>query len=747
MAEKTINSMVTCKKSESDGSSSGNASIRKPSLPDNEWSILPRSNRTSTDSHHDFNYSRRNSTGKPILQNINQKIVPHYLRASTGSCHDFCKYGRKHAFEKERRPFPNRIIRTPSDKNNPAVTVSLGERKKETVSPDMKSNSLKHGASSGAIDSADPPEKEKHPFLKRIIRTPSDKQSPTVTVSLGKREKVTEPKKMISFDMKSPSQKHRASPGVIESADPPEKERHPFLKRIIRTPSVKQNPAVTVSLREREKVTLLKQMISSDMKYHSSKHGALPDAVDDPPEIIKQEVLLPSKQIEGSQKCDPLSHKKSITEKRMNNFSDKHSPSVRPPLTKQSTLLQTLKSAKKANKDENMSNLLRKCSPSAGSQPSAKKVEKAEKTMNILSQKCFPSLGPQRTVSKSSSFHIPQSTNGRGKIKDDMKASKNVVATKASSKKVVATCIGSLSPKPSISRIVALGAKKNRSLKVVSLLKDQNRKQKAEMENADGEKPSEKTLHVIVTKTKNNVSESTEANDVVPSLAPPFPSPKSLSQPRSLSLLSHEDGGAEEEDEEEEGGGGELEDYDAVDEEEEVEDEIPSACETTGHFISKKNRMANNNTGKVVEGNPRKTLRKGVVFSESKDPTPVKLKFRRGKVVNLQSETNGPRRLRFCRGRVMEENHERRTGTRRRNFKKKGPDGDGNATDPINEKVVLRHQDVQGRKDAQGLFNNVIEETASKLVESRKSKVKALVGAFETVISLQDTKPSPLTVS
>ena len=59
--------------------------------------------------------------------------------------------------------------------------------------------------------------------------------------------------------------------------------------------------------------------------------------------------------------------------------------------------------------------------------------------------------------------------------------------------------------------------------------------------------------------------------------------------------------------------------------------------------------------------------------------------------------------------------------------------------------MKLRHQDAQEKKDAQGLFNNVIEETASKLVESRKSKVKALVGAFETVISLQDGKPTPST--
>ncbi|KAK9926066.1 hypothetical protein M0R45_023320 [Rubus argutus] len=58
------------------------------------------------------------------------------------------------------------------------------------------------------------------------------------------------------------------------------------------------------------------------------------------------------------------------------------------------------------------------------------------------------------------------------------------------------------------------------------------------------------------------------------------------------------------------------------------------------------------------------------------------------------------------------------------------------------EKVVLRHRVVGGKKDDQKLFNNVIEETASKLVETRKSKVRALVGAFETVISLQDIRPA-----
>ncbi|CAK8563220.1 unnamed protein product [Lathyrus sativus] len=56
------------------------------------------------------------------------------------------------------------------------------------------------------------------------------------------------------------------------------------------------------------------------------------------------------------------------------------------------------------------------------------------------------------------------------------------------------------------------------------------------------------------------------------------------------------------------------------------------------------------------------------------------------------------------------------------------------------EKVVLRHQNVEGRKQNTGLYNNVIEETASKLAGLRKSKVKALVGAFETVISLDSPR-------
>nr|CAD1831999.1 unnamed protein product [Ananas comosus var. bracteatus] len=50
--------------------------------------------------------------------------------------------------------------------------------------------------------------------------------------------------------------------------------------------------------------------------------------------------------------------------------------------------------------------------------------------------------------------------------------------------------------------------------------------------------------------------------------------------------------------------------------------------------------------------------------------------------------------------------------------------------------AMLKRQDVGG-KETLPMYNEVIEETASKLA-AKRSKVKALVGAFETVISLQE---------
>ncbi|XP_031276469.1 eukaryotic translation initiation factor 5B [Pistacia vera] len=57
---------------------------------------------------------------------------------------------------------------------------------------------------------------------------------------------------------------------------------------------------------------------------------------------------------------------------------------------------------------------------------------------------------------------------------------------------------------------------------------------------------------------------------------------------------------------------------------------------------------------------------------------------------------------------------------------------------PANLVITSKRQDEgQGKKESPTAYNDVIEETASRLLEKRKNKVRALVGAFETVIDYE----------
>ncbi|KAL6622501.1 hypothetical protein ACP70R_032380 [Stipagrostis hirtigluma subsp. patula] len=141
--------------------------------------------------------------------------------------------------------------------------------------------------------------------------------------------------------------------------------------------------------------------------------------------------------------------------------------------------------------------------------------------------------------------------------------------------------------------------------------------------------------------------------------------------------------------------------------------------------------------------------------STATQPPPRKLTFRRGKVLNPDDGSGGgtPRLLRFRPAKVTAEASGRGRGGVRTSGRKGGSSAAAArdaAGAPRAEVVVLRrrrHDDGRGdgKRQQQVLLNNVIEETASRLVaEARKSKVKALVGAFETVISLQEgSKAAP----
>ncbi|KAI4389037.1 hypothetical protein MLD38_001301 [Melastoma candidum] len=101
-----------------------------------------------------------------------------------------------------------------------------------------------------------------------------------------------------------------------------------------------------------------------------------------------------------------------------------------------------------------------------------------------------------------------------------------------------------------------------------------------------------------------------------------------------------------------------------------------------------------------------------------------KLNFKREKVNGLKPLIHSPRWLKFRRPSDEDKNEDC-----------------GYLSDPGCMKVDLRHWQLQ-EKEATRLLNDIIEETAAELSRTQKSKVKALVGAFETVISLQDVDPS-----
>ena len=122
-------------------------------------------------------------------------------------------------------------------------------------------------------------------------------------------------------------------------------------------------------------------------------------------------------------------------------------------------------------------------------------------------------------------------------------------------------------------------------------------------------------------------------------------------------------------------------------------------------------------------------------------PPPTRpVSFRKGKVLEPKQEDSTPTSIKFKK-RVVQEPKLRSDGNKKKKSLKKDVgkvSSYNNSGEGKREKVVLRHRKVEAKKKLQTLFNNVIEETVNKLEEVRKSKVKALVGAFETVISLQD---------
>ncbi|GMJ16248.1 hypothetical protein like AT5G39380 [Hibiscus trionum] len=534
-------------------------------------------------------------------------------------------------------------------------------------------------------------EDAKHPFRKRNIKKPNIKK-PSDEPNLFRSLDLQQRKKTTATESKSFPNSRSHTPDMSDS-----------IELQLSTPSPGGiNSTIHGVLSEKEKTSAAKL---------KPKHSPNSSIRRDTSDVLKLEVSTNSSHSQTSKKHGVSEEKKTSTAKLRSSPNLKSRVSAAPKVMQK------------------------------GGSPSSKKVGVSSKEVSLKAkEKSFSKLHSTSSKLKSPAEKLPSASvpseglsGKRSSGISDMRTGKRTNTAKVAVKKALSLPRASLSPRASVARDTSLTARKNRNLKVVPLQKNQNKVEKAETEqpldeqvicNNDG--LEEKTLYVIKMETENVSLESDKNENCAAELSPPIASsPKSSTLPMSPPLSSH---GTRDEDESE---------Y--------TEDDSDSDSDSE-FYEDDEDETANMEDVEISEGEsggrPRNSR---MVFSDEKDCRPVKLSFRRGKVVEIQSENNGPRRLKFRRGRLL--GGSQNVKGERRTFRTRELDGSMNDNQPSGEKVVLRHQDLQGKKDEKGLFNNVIEETASKLVETRKSKVKALVGAFETVISLQDTKPSANTVT
>ncbi|XVF60633.1 hypothetical protein PTKIN_Ptkin08bG0063900 [Pterospermum kingtungense] len=492
-----------------------------------------------------------------------------------------------------------------------------------------------------------------------------------------------------------------------------EKARHPFLK-----PCDEPNLLESLNLPQRKK-------------------GPVTKSKSFPNSVIKLQVSKDSPNGNNSRMHQLLSKKEKAT--AVAKLNSKHSPNstshshdtIKLQVPTGSSESKTSRKHETLSKEKKISMANLRSSPTSKSrffdapnliqQDGSSASDKVRVSSSKAKEKSFSKWKVEKHLSASVP---PESLNSRRNSGiGDMKMGKMTATSKESLKKALASPSASLSPRALLTRATSLTATKNGNLKVLPPQKNQNKVKMAETQQPCDEHDErcndtlqEKTLYVTKMETENIMLNSDKNENCAAELSPPVASSPNYTSFVIAPPLSSRGGRDHDQPK-----------YAVTEAENGCDSEYDEAVDMEeAEVLEEENR-----------GRPKEAG--NMVISNDKDSQPLKLSFGRGKVIDIQSEVNnGPKRLKLRRVRVLGDNQIVKSD--QRTFRRRKADGDTNDNKPTGgEKVILRHQDVQGKKDEEGLFNNVIEETASKLVEIRKSKVKALVGAFETIISLQDT--------
>ncbi|PHT26784.1 hypothetical protein CQW23_33614 [Capsicum baccatum] len=195
-----------------------------------------------------------------------------------------------------------------------------------------------------------------------------------------------------------------------------------------------------------------------------------------------------------------------------------------------------------------------------------------------------------------SSSKILGGVDARGKKDSVANYRKQIIAPKVSAEKYLKTPTLSSPPKSFSVKPLILRVRSNKSLKLLAPLKDQNKMWRDGTNKLNLEMVPEKTLHTPKVKASQKYS----------------------SHLQSRPLSNDED----------------------------KKEVVKSADSALGKYNSSSKKLLHIAEAKTIGKNQKKTLSKGKTgVSNDNNSSAVKLKFRRGKIVDLQQETSSPRRL------------------------------------------------------------------------------------------------------
>ncbi|XP_074291930.1 uncharacterized protein LOC141618748 [Silene latifolia] len=642
----------------------------------------------------DEDKSKDDSGKKPLAAKKRVVAVPHYLRASTGSCHDACKYGKPHVFkEKPWRAVRRTSAPPPMTEKTLEIQIFVDNKlKKKSVGVDKLDDSPSSEVKK-SFQSFRKSAKSEKTVMSQISVDNKLKKSVGVLDKLDDSASSvasatdTTVKKIFLSSRKSPKSvdnKLKKSVGVDKLEDDSPSSVAPATDTTVKKSFLLSRKSL------RSGKTVMSQ-ISVDNKL---KKSVGLDKVDDSPSSEAPATNITVKKSFLSSRKSLKSEKTAVSQISVDKVDKlEESPSSEAPATN-TTVKKSFLSSRKPPLHESSKLVKQEAGLLIDSSSKALKVmKKAVLFPGRSSLTASSNFSKREDLSNSIEDLVSVSTPSTPKVRSVSAgtARLNRLAVRSSKRQPGTDIKFTDSPRKVLTPpATTLSVKSNNVRKTVSIgQKDRIMMNKAEVKKPNNEMVKEKTLHMIET--------SEVSNHFIQSPSPLSPeSLNSSSQGNSLSFTSNE-----------------------------VELDSGSTDSDGDDSISNYNNRSSVNSKAVDQ-----------------DSTALKLKFRRGKVIELESGTRGPRKLRFKQGTILGDDHVSSSGSRRKSFKKRVVDSDKKEVGTDQVKIALKHQETV-TKDEHGLYNNVIEEAASKLVEKRKNKVMALVGAFETVISLQErNKPS-----